>query len=62
MESQPQNPEFRIKPENFHITYKVFTRKFLENAHLTFFKHSRLLNSLLFNFGFFFVLKIPGFY
>ena len=36
-------------------TKTVFTRKFLENVHLKFTKHYRLLNSLLFNFGFFFV-------
>ena len=23
MESQPQNPEFRVNPENFHPCYKL---------------------------------------
>ena len=26
MESQPQNPEFRINPENFHPCYYTFQR------------------------------------
>ena len=26
MESQPQNPEFRINPENFHLCQYAFTK------------------------------------
>ena len=27
MESQPQNPEFRNNPENFHQWYQIFKKK-----------------------------------
>ena len=32
MESQPQNPEFRINPENFHPCDYFATLQFLYNA------------------------------
>ena len=33
MESQPQNPEFRNNPENFHPCFTEFLLKLIRNAH-----------------------------
>ena len=35
MESQPQNPEFRINPENFNPCIDSITTTILTNFHLT---------------------------
>ena len=32
MESQPQNPEFRINPENFHPCKHGYSTKLLSNS------------------------------
>ena len=40
MESQPQNPEFRINPENFHICY--YARVEVQNLKILNFRNSNL--------------------
>ena len=46
MESQPQNPEFRINPENFHPCY--YARVKVKNLKILNFRNSNLItNSML---------------